>query len=168
MNSMLSFILLISITTFAKEKNEHRQHQAHVHGAATLNIAFDQVSGKIEFKSAADSVLGFEHAVKSDKDKKILSEAILKFETGISQMIQFDSVLGCVITKEKIEMIQDGSHADFRAHFNVTCLKAITGTNIIFDFTGLNKIKDLDVTVLADALQKTIEVKTKPVTLELK
>ena len=150
MNSMLSFILLISITTFAKEKNEHRQHQAHVHGTATLNIAFDQVSGKIEFKSAADSVLGFEHAAKSDKDKKILSEAILKFETGISQMIQ------------------DGSHADFRAHFNVTCLKAITGTNIIFDFTGLNKIKDLDVTVLADALQKTIEVKTKPVTLELK
>lgn len=186
MRIILATMILFSITTFAKEnkaKKESRQHEAHVHGGATLNIAFDQLKGKLEFKAASAGVVGFEHTAKSEKDKKTVSESISTFEAKISQLVQFDSSLGCVYAKEKIELVPEsenkdqddkdhgkkhGEHSDFVAVFNITCTKPITGSKVTFDFTSMKKIKDLDVTFLADTVQKTVEVKSKPVVLELK
>jgi hypothetical protein len=192
MKLILLAITFLTLTAFAKKNHEHRQHEAHVHGSATLNIAFDQLNGKIEFKAASAGVLGFEHSAKSDKDKKTLNDAVAKFETDISKMIQFDSKFGCTFSKEKIEMAKEpeeehakevaaekksvklhkadkheGEHSDFIANYNVTCLKSIAGSKLTVDFTTFKNIKDLDVTVLADTLQKSFEVKTKPVTIEL-
>ena len=196
MKLILFTLTLLTLTAFAEKKHEHRQHEAHVHGAATLNIAFDQMVGKIEFKAASEGVLGFEHVAKSDKDKKTLNDAIAKFEVDISKMVQLDSSLNCTFTKEKIEMAKEsetehakevaaekkseqkadkkhkahkveGEHSDFIANFNVTCKKPIVGSKLTVDFTAFKNIKDLDVTVLADSLQKSFEVKVKPVTIEL-
>lgn len=174
----------MSLHAFSDKHKAHREHDAHVHGGATLNIAFDQLNGKIEFKGAAESVLGFEHGAKSDKDKKKLSEAVTKFETGIASMVVFDAALNCVMTKELIEVQAEtkdekttgksvqkekqGEHSNFVANFNVVCAKSIVGSKVTFNFTSFQRIKDLDVTVLADAIQKTAEVKKKPVTLEIK
>ena len=80
------FLLLISPVTFAAAK-EHRHHEAHVHGSATLNIAFEKLQGKIEFKAAADSILGFEHEAKSEKDKKTVSDISSLFENNINTMV---------------------------------------------------------------------------------
>jgi hypothetical protein len=171
MKFILSTVLLFSLSSFAKGKKVHRHHEAHVHGGAILNIAVDQLKGKLEFRAASAGVVGFEHTAKSEKDKKTVSEAISTIEAKISQLIQFDSSLGCVFTKEKIELVpesESSSHSDFVAVFNITCTKSVVGSKVTFDFTSMKKIKDLDVTVLADAVQKTAEVKSKPVTLELK
>lgn len=182
MNLILSAIMLFSFSSFAKEKKEHRHHEAHVHGGATLNIAFDQLKGKVEFKAASAGVVGFEHAAKSEKDKKTVADMISNIDANISKMIKFDSSLGCVFVKEKIEVVPEvdedhnekdhgkkhGEHSDFLASFNVTCAKSVLGSKVTFDFTTLKKIKDLDVTVLIDSVQKTAEVKSKPVVLELK
>lgn len=171
MKIILIAILVLSSLAFAKGKKEHRHHEAHVHGGAVLNIAFDQLTGKIEFRAASAGVVGFEHVAKSDKDKKTVSDAIGNIETQIDKMIQFDSSLGCVFTKEKIEMVPESeksNHSDFVASFKVTCSKPVVGSKVTFDFTSFKKIKDLDVTVLADTVQKTAEVKAKPVVLELK
>jgi hypothetical protein len=172
----LGWVLTIPFVYAGKNK-EHRHHEAHVHGHATLNIAFDQVKGKVEFKAASQSILGFEHQAKSEKDKKIMSEAISIFETAIGSMVKFDESLGCVFMKEKIEMMAEnqgyekykkGEHSDFVASYNVECKKELKGTKVTFDFTQFKGIKDLDVTLLVDDLQKTVEVKRKPVTVELK
>lgn len=171
MKFILSIMLLFSLSTFAKGKKEHRHHEAHVHGGAVLNVAFDQLKGQIEFRAASAGIVGFEHVPKSDKDKKIVSDAISNMDANITKMIQFDSSLGCVFTKEKIEMVpesESSTHSDFVASFSVTCSKSVVGSKVTFDFTSLKKIKDLDVTVLADTVQKTAEVKSKPVILELK
>lgn len=164
-------LLFLSLNLSAKEKKEHRHHEAHVHGGAALNIAFDQLKGKIEFRAASAGVVGFEHVAKSDKDKKTVSEIISHMDANIAKMIQFDSSLGCIFTKEKIEMVPESdssAHSDFVAGFSVVCTKSVVGSKVTFDFTSFKKIKDLDVTVLADAVQKTAEVKSKPVVLELK
>lgn len=180
---MKRFILamtLLSSVAYA-EKHEHRHHQAHVHGAATLNIAFEKLQGRIEFKAAADGVVGFEHQATNAKDKKILNDTISKFELNITKMIQIEPSLECVISKEKIDLVgeadaQDkksdkqvhGQHSDFIANYNVTCKKEIIGSNIILDFTQFPKLKDLDVTLLADEIQKTAEIKGKAITIEIK
>jgi Protein of unknown function (DUF2796) len=179
------FILGLSLSVVAEshKHSEHREQEAHVHGGATLNIAFDQLKGKIEFKGAADGIVGFEHAAKSDQDKKAVADAILKFETNISTMVNFDTRLGCVVSKELVEIQAEehaehkdekksnslkGQHSDFIAHFSVVCAKSVLGSKITFDFTPFKRINDLDVTILVDAVQKTTEVKKKPVTLEIK
>lgn len=179
MNNLI-MLSLLSISMFAHAKSEHRHHEAHVHGGGKLNIAFDKLTGQIEFRAAAEGILGFEHIAKSDVDQKILADAKLKFESNIAKMIQFESVSGCIINKEKIEMVSEkiekkhkkskkqSQHSDFMATFKVICNKSILGTKITFDFTSFKKIQDLDVTLLVDTLQKTVEIKDQPVTVDLK
>ncbi len=161
------FLLLISPVTFAAAK-EHRHHEAHVHGSATLNIAFEKLQGKIEFKAAADSILGFEHEAKSEKDKKTVSDISSLFENNINTMVQLDPALGCKISTEKIANQLQGKHSDFIANFNVLCKKEIIGSKMTIDFTRFKTLKDIDVTLLADTVQKTAEVKSKPITLDVK
>jgi hypothetical protein len=169
---------LIVITIFfgmtsvsAGKKKEHRHHDAHVHGAATLSLAFDQLKGQLEFKAASEGVLGFEHEAKSEEDKQKLNATIEKFITSIATMVQFDDSAGCLFTKEKIGMVAEksqGGHSDFVAHFNIECKKEIQGSQVTFDFSQFKGIKNLDVTLLIGDLQKSVQVKRKPVTVDIK
>lgn len=164
-----------------KGHKKHREHGAHVHGAAALNIAFDELAGRIEFKGAADGVVGFEHKAKSDQDKKRLQDAIAKFESEIAQMVVFEKSLGCQITKDNVALESQSQekpaakkahkhaeHADFVASFSVICEKSVVGSKVEVDFTNFKRIKDLDITVLVGDIQKSAEAKAKPVVIELK
>tara|TARA_B110001454_G_scaffold219191_1_gene251103 strand:- start:21648 stop:22169 length:522 start_codon:yes stop_codon:yes gene_type:complete len=173
MKSTIANIIFISLAitstnTLAKEKHQHREHGAHSHGHADLSIAFDGLNGQIEFKSPAESVVGFEHVAKSDSDKNKVTKAINDFESKITTYVQFDSSLGCKIEKKSIDMVADGSHADFIAKFTLSCIKPVNGTALTFDFTGLKKLKDIDATVLAEELQLKAEIKSKKTKLEIK
>lgn len=164
---IVALLLPFSALALKKKKSEHREHEAHVHGAASLAIAFDGLKGRIEFKSASEAVMGFEYQPKSTKDKKIFEETVGKFDL-MDKLVQFDSSLDCVFKKEKIEMIPDGEHSDFVANFDVTCGKSVLGSSVIIDFTRFSRLKDLDITVLAGSLQKSVEAKGKPVTIQLR
>ena len=178
---LFSFLFVTNVG--AKDKKaQHREHEAHVHGGGTLSIAFDGNNGKIEFKAAAEAIVGFEHEARSEKDKKMVSDAITKFESEMAKMVKFDSTLNCHFTKEKVEIVKDkdhsegkeqkkeehGTHSDFVANFTVVCSKAVVGTKLTIDFGVFLRLKDLDVTVLAGELQKSGEFKGKPVTIDLK
>lgn len=168
--------LLIPVATLANNET-HRNHKAHIHGAATLSIAFDNLQGTIEFKGAADSLIGFEHEAKSEKDKQKLNEVILIFESNIGKMININSSLGCAFRKEKIGLLSDLKskesnihqtvHSDFSAIFQIFCQKSILKSKLLFDFTIFPQLKDIDVTILVGELQKSIEIKGKPVSIEL-
>jgi hypothetical protein len=172
---ILTVALLFGITVIAKEKkHEHREHGAHVHGTGNLAIAFDDTKGKIEFKGAAEGILGFEHKPKNKKDEKAVADAVAHFENDIGKMIQMDASLGCQITKEMIGQVPEegeegsGEHSDWAANFNVVCSKSPIGTKIVIDFSSFKLLKDMDITVLAGSVQKSAEFKKKPVTIELK
>lgn len=188
MKQLIAFIFILTSAHFSlAKKKEHRHHESHVHGGATLNIAIDQLKGKVEFKAASEGILGFEHEPKSEKDKKKLNDVIAQFENGIGTMVKFDDTLGCQLTKEKIEMSQDkdedhekddkakhnkskhkGEHSDFIANFNLECKQEVKGSKLVLDFSQFKGLKDLDVTLLIGDLQKSVEIKRKPVTIDLK
>ena len=167
------FILILGQTAVAAE---HKHHGAHVHGSANLNIAFDDLKGKLNFKSASMGIVGFEHRAVSKKDIKKLDDSVAKFENEIGAMIQFESALGCKFTKEKIAMVSDddgdkknaAEHSDFVAEFSIGCQKPITGSKVVFDFSNFKSLTDIDVVFLIGDLQKTVEINKKPVTLEIK
>ncbi|OYZ24068.1 MAG: hypothetical protein B7Y39_02400 [Bdellovibrio sp. 28-41-41] len=168
MKSTFAILVFTSVFVLAKEKHQHREHGSHSHGHADLSIAFDGLNGQIEFKSPAESVVGFEYAPKTDKDKSKLTTAINDFESKITTYIQFDSSLGCKVEKKSIDLVAEGSHADFIAKFILSCIKPVNGTTVTFDFTGLKKLKDIDATVLIEELQLKAEIKSKKTKLEIK
>lgn len=154
-----------------KSKKEHRHHSAHTHGAGKMSIAFDGLNGRIEFEVAAESILGFEYTPQTDRDKKIVADAIKTFQQDFAKMVQFDSTLGCAITADKVEQKMEGktsSHSDFKASYNVTCKKTLAGTNLKFNFSQYEHLNDVDVTILADKLQKNLEITNKESSVELK
>jgi hypothetical protein len=172
---ILATTLFFALNVMAKEKkHEHREHGAHEHGAGTLAIAFDDTKGKIEFKGAAEGILGFEHKPKNKKDEKAVADAVAHFENEIGKMVQMDSTLGCQFTKELIGQVPEegekgsGEHSDWAANFTIACAKSPMGTKIVIDFSSFKLLKDMDITVLAGSVQKSAEFKKKPVTIELK
>lgn len=164
------FLALFGTFTIFASAYEHREHGAHSHGAGTLGIAFDGLKGKIDFKIPSDSIFGFEYVAKSDKDKKKRDEGLSKLETKISEMIVFESALNCRITKDKIEVVAESpKHSDTVASYNVNCDKSPIGTELNFNFQKqFPKIKDLDVQVIADNVQKSVEANKNNTKLLLK
>lgn len=167
--ALVSF-LLFTFDLSAK-KHKHREHSAHSHGHAQLSIAFDGIRGQMEFKSPAESIVGFEHEAKSEKDKKVFAAAAKQFEDKVSSNILFDSSAGCVISKKSIEMTPDkdgGNHADFVAFFNILCTQSVMGTKLTFDFTSYKKLKQIDAVILVGDKQIKSEISSKKVTVDLK
>lgn len=168
--------------------HSHREHGAHQHGAGQLGIAFEGANGKIEFKSPSESIFGFEHEARSEGDKKRQQEGLAKLENKISEIVVFDSSLNCRISKEKIEVVRESAaaaasqdakpakkahkhaeHSETVAMFAVACDKSPVGTEITFNFQKhFPRLKDVDVQVIADAVQKAAEAKKNGVKIQLK
>jgi|GEM_PF-842065 len=173
---MKLFTIILFLTTIAlakklsKKKHEQRHYHAHEHGAGALGIAFEGLKGHVEFKISSGSIFGFEYAAKSENDKKQRNEALARLEIKISEMLQFEAALNCKIIKDKIEVVAESSgHSDVVAAYTVTCDKSPMGSLLIFNFQQqFPKIKDLDVQVIVDNFQKSIEVKSSKTKLVLK
>ena len=152
-------------------KEAHREHGAHVHGAGTLGIAFEQTKGVIDFKIPSESIFGFEHAAKSTADQKKMNDGLQKLENKISEMIVFDSALKCQISKVKIEVVKEKNaenHSETIASFNVLCERSPVGTKLKFFVQKFfPQIKDLDVTFLAEETQASVEAKKDGIILDL-
>ncbi|MBL7542434.1 MAG: DUF2796 domain-containing protein [Bdellovibrionaceae bacterium] len=170
MKPILFLILCFSIGSWAHKKPQRAYH-AHSHGHAHLSIAFDNLKGQVEFKSPADSILGFEHEPKSDQDKKKVTDTTADFESKIANYVQFDASSLCVFAIKKIAMVPDEkqkSHADFVAQYDVTCSKPVLNTRLILDFSAYKKIKNIETVILIGELQLKPEIKSDKTTIELK
>lgn len=171
MKKILFSLFLILFNPFAFSKSEHRQHHAHVHGGGQLAIAFDGLNGQIEFKSSADSILGFESIPKTESQQKIVAEAESIFKDKISQFIKFDTLSQCQLTPNKIGQFfgsKTKKHSDWIATYSVKCQKSLIKTQVTFDFTTYKNITDLDITLLIDSLQKSAEYKGQSLTVDIK
>lgn len=167
---LVILVFIFNVSLQAKEK--HRKQAAHVHGAGTLGIAFEQAKGTLQLQIPSESIFGFEHAAKSESDQKAMSEGLQKLEMKISELVTFDSTLKCQISKDKIEVVKEkedkgehknghhGEHSEVVASFTVNCGKSPVGSKLTFNFQKyFPRIKDLDVTFLAENIQTSAEVK---------
>ncbi|KYG61574.1 hypothetical protein AZI86_17880 [Bdellovibrio bacteriovorus] len=160
---ILFSITALSISVYAQE------HKAHVHGAAQVSMGFDGSKGKIEFKAPAETVFGFEHEARSKKDREAKDKGLQALNDNISEMIAFDKELACEIKMEASQVNQEKDHADVEVEYAVTCQKPVAGSTITFNFKkGLSRIKKVKVEVIADEVQKSLEVKKNGESLELK
>lgn len=188
----ISLVILLGVSFFSSfsvcmaqvhKPSKHRHHEAHVHGSAKLSIGFDGLSGKVIFEAAAQGIIGFEHKAKTDLEKKQAEDRLKELVSIFPSMIVFDSNLSCQFKQEKIEQIfektnesevknkkepRHGEHSEISATFFVNCQKAILGSKLRLDFTKMKNLNDIDVTVLVGDLQKSVELKRTPITIDLK
>lgn len=164
-------ILMILCFSTIGQAFDRRHENAHEHGSGNLGIAFEGAVGKMDFKIPSESIFGFEHEAKTEKQKSAQKAGLKALSEKIESLIVFDPALKCKVSIDKVEVVREkkSSHSETVAAYGVKCDKSPLGTSIIFNFQKeYPKIKDLDVEVVVDNLQKSMEVKNLGAKLELK
>lgn len=157
-------VLLFSLMAMA-----HSEHGAHVHGAGKVSLAFDGKKGKLELHAPAEAIYGFEHAAKSQKDKQKKEAGLKKLGEQMSEMVVLDPALKCEIKLDMYEVIEKKNHSDVESEFSIACEQPVAGSTITFNFQKVfPRLKKVEVEVLADQVQKSLEIKKNGETLELK
>ena len=105
--SLLTPLAFVAPGTSADEKHEHghdqehRQHDAHVHGIAALNLALEGEEVHIELDSPAANIVGFEHAPSSEADHAAFDKAVAALKNG-DQLFRFNNEAGCRMEKAMV------------------------------------------------------------------
>lgn len=173
MKFLLPFLIAsLCLPAVAKTKKGHRAHGSHVHGHAALALSFEGANGKLDFRTPADAIVGFEHEAKTGPQKEAVRAGTEKFEKGLGDFVKWEASLNCRFEKTATKIVRDkndGHHSEFVAQADVVCDKSPAGTTVIFDFLGtFPKLRDVDATLLVDNLQKSAEIRASGVKVELK
>ena len=109
--SLLAPLTLTIPGAIADEKHEHghehghehekRQHDAHVHGIAALNLALEGNEVHVELESPAANIVGFEHAPSSEADHASLDKAVAMLKDG-GRLFVFNAEAGCRMEKADV------------------------------------------------------------------
>jgi hypothetical protein len=81
----------------------HREHGAHVHGVASLNVAVDGDKLLIELDSPAANLVGFEHAPRDDAQREAVDKAKAQLADGAALFVP-DAQAGCALESYGVDM----------------------------------------------------------------
>jgi hypothetical protein len=108
------FLVLSASPSLAAEQ---RQHEAHEHGAANLNIAVEGDELFMEFSSPAINLVGFEHPPRTNDQKKAVKDAIKMLEEGSKLFVLPAGSKGRLVEAEVETDIEKGAgHEDESGH----------------------------------------------------
>lgn len=134
----------------------HAAGQAHVHGAARLDIAVDMQRISLQLESPLDNLLGFERAPRTDAERR-QADVLLARLRAADTMFRIDPAAGCTLARVELASAalklgasapgEDG-HADLDAEVSFNCLDA--GKAAFVDvglFDAAARLQRLDVQV---------------------
>lgn len=90
------------------QATEYRHHEAHEHGVAHMNVAFEGNDLYIEFISPAANIVGFEHQLRTQEQKAAVKAAIKKLEAG-DRLFELPSSVEGSLVNSKV-------HTDIDSH----------------------------------------------------
>lgn len=170
--------LLLSTAIWAEHHEHEKGLHAHEHGSIKLDIAVEGKTIEVGIDGPAESFLGFEHAPKTDKEKKTFESARdLWAKDLLTKIFILDKKLGCTSSEVKFEQeIEDhkdqkdekgkkeaGIHSDIEASAKIICTQDLKGQSLTI---ALKKqyphIKKLTIDVVASET-KSINAKAEEV-----
>ena len=89
-------VLGLSLTAMTASAETVRQHDPHEHGHGRLEVATDGDLLMAEFHMPAANVTGFEHAARDEAQRRIVTEALARFE-AVGQLLHLPPEAGCVV-----------------------------------------------------------------------
>jgi hypothetical protein len=128
---------------------------AHVHGQVRLAVAVDAGSVTVELSAPLEAVLGFEHAPRTEAERKAVQA--MREKLAGQALFVVDPAAGCkpagiTVTAEALEPgARAAEHADLEGRYEWTCTNAAAARSI--DLGGLRdafpRIRTIDTQVAA-------------------
>jgi len=135
------------------------QARAHVHGQLKLDIAIDGPTVVIEMESPLDNFVGYEHAPKSESEKKMADDAVAQLRAA-DQLFKIDPAANCklgpvalrsaALGLGKAETGASEGHADLDGTFAFNCTKATEAKFIELGLFGAFKgLRQVDAQIVS-------------------
>jgi len=84
------------------DEDEHREHDAHVHGVSTLNIAVEGDQLVAELSSPAMNIVGFEHQPGNAEQREAVEQAVEDLKRGGDWLV-LPADASCRLTEARVE-----------------------------------------------------------------
>lgn len=134
--------------------------KAHVHGAASLDLAIEGATITALFESPADAIMGFEHAAKTPAEIKKRDEALAKLKARFAEMVILPATAQCAWKPGKAEVHIHGGHADVEAEFTAQCRGPLNRGEVRFGFAKVfPEIHEVKVQLIGTAQQTGAVIK---------
>ena len=124
------FAVCDSTPVLSDEEHEHdhhhsgkRQHSAHEHGTANLNLVVDDKTVQIELLVPAVDITGFGHKPRSPEEKRQESDALETLKQ-VDKSFSLSKSAACAL--ESVDVLNNGSdahaeHSEYRAIYQFQC-----------------------------------------------
>jgi len=153
-----TFLFVVQSATSVLASGETRQLDAHEHGHAKLEIAIDGSVLTIGLEVPGESIVGFEHKAKTEKQKQSVKAAQEKLSDA-SAIFTLPEGAGCKIKSAEAELHQHGKHNEFEASYAFTCSKIGSLTSLRTNLFSLYPaIEEIDVQYATPAGQGATEL----------
>ncbi|GHD69756.1 ZrgA family zinc uptake protein [Jeongeupia chitinilytica] len=158
---MKKWIVLLALTSAAAwaHDDEHHEHGPHQHGVATLDVAFDKGELALDFASPADNVLGFEHAPKTDAERKKIDQMTKTLSLATNLFVP-EAAAGCKTSPVKVAAPDwsTGAHVDIDADYSFKCQRAPASIALPL-WKQYPNIRELVVNIATDKGQRQLRLK---------
>lgn len=117
---LMTTLLLLALVALPASRAYAASGHAHVHGAATLEVAVDGDRLMLEFSSPLDNLLGFERAPRDDKEKEAVRRLKQQLERAELLFVPTPEA-GCTRESARMEApVLTGGKPDAAGHAALT------------------------------------------------
>jgi len=139
-----SLSLLICGLIFTSNAHARREHKAHTHGAAKLDISIENNEIEANLEIPGTDLVGFEGAPKTAKQKEDLKR-MTDLMTKEYSLFMIDEAAGCKVTERKLETDNhEKTHTEYNYEIEYKCKDAskvkVLDVNIFRDIETLNEV----------------------------
>ena len=166
--TLLSCVLL-SLSLASPAFGQHREHKAHVHGHAALNVAIEGKRVEMELEAPGADIVGFEHRAESAGDKAAVQSAKARLANA-SKLFRFTEAAGCALEMAKVELEveKDDGHGEFHAYYVFACAAPERIEDLSFPFfDAFPRSEELEVQLITSRGSHAYEVERDTPRIEL-
>jgi hypothetical protein len=169
MGALLAFV----VSTAWAQSKPHAHHKAHAHGQGELELAIEK--GRIQgtLRVPMESLLGFEHAPKTDAQRAQVA-ALRKLLENPSNIVALPIDAACQVTESAAESALfsgrvKGGHSELAYAFGWDCAKPDQLTSLGLPvFASHKRLKQLEVSLVVNGQQSAVRRNPKSSTISLR
>lgn len=153
------------------EANAHREHKAHTHGKATMDISIEKNEIEVDLDIPGADLVGFEGKAKTQEQKDNL-KSVTNLLTKDYALLTIPESAGCVVTKRKLESDHDDhgkDHTSYEYEVKYKCKNTSKVTEFDFNlFRDIQSLSEVAVQVVTESTQKSFVLKSTETKINLK
>jgi Protein of unknown function (DUF2796) len=164
--------VLVTAAAVAADQPAAGQPPAHQHGTARLQVSLEGRALLIGYEGPAENILGFEHAPKTDAQKKAVSRAEEQLKQP-DRLFVIPAAADCRAqpTRVEVKLPAAGSgetHSEIETEWRWECAKPEALTHVdVGLFKAFPRLKQLSAQVVTTQGQKTAVLKPNTVRLKI-